>query len=61
MENLTKVNARLMLIWAGNRRRETLARACKGPYWKEVVKGDVITARRLNNAKPYYHRANALD
>lgn len=58
MENLANVNARLVLIYIGDWRR---ARAGNGPFWKEVVREHILTARRVNNGKAYYHPAFALD
>ena len=58
MENLASVNARLVLIYIGDWRR---AQAWKGPFWKDVIREHILTARRVRNGKAYYHPPAALD
>ena len=63
MENLRNVNARVFLIWVGDRRRHHMGQKYPGMYWKEVCREylEESRARRLAGYKPYYHHVNALD
>lgn len=53
MENETKVNARIFLIWIADRRRETLSRPKhnRGFYWKTVMRHNILNARCMNKGE----------
>jgi len=53
MENISKRNARLLLIWIANRRKQALKRDAKnlGPYWKTVLRHDILDARCVNRGE----------
>ena len=61
MENLAKVNARLLLIWVGDQRRAYQNRHDRGPFFHWTLRKDIELAKEVGGKKPYYHHANALD
>lgn len=61
MENLSKVNARVFLIWVSDNRRAYQNRADRGPFFKGVIRKNIVEVRELNNGKPYFCHAHVTE